>query len=449
VHAPRGAGGAGGRASGRLRDVLVRVPRAHAHEGLVLALREERLHAVHARANLCTPLHDGRRARRGLAARPCQPYWTPRRSPTPCERVSTRSGGIFDVAGKQERIEDLDRQAGHPEFWNDAGRARAILRDKALLEKTVDTYSGVVRALDDADTLVQLGEEAGDAAVVKEGQDALLALEDHVRALEIQRLFAEEADPADAVLDINAGAGGTDASDWAEMLKRMYLRWADRMGFKATVIDEQIAEEAGIKSCSIEVKGEYAYGYLKAEIGVHRLVRISPFDANARRQTSFASVAAYPDVDDSIEITIDDKDLRIDTMRSGGAGGQHVNMTDSAVRITHIPSGIVVKCQSERSQHKNKDTAMKMLRARLYQQEIERRQAAVDAANAQKKKIEWGSQIRNYVIHPYRLVKDVRTGIESGDTDSVLDGKVQPFMEGWLAARANGTLREGGGGDDA
>jgi peptide chain release factor 2 len=396
-----------------------------------------------------TPPQNGLPARRGLAAHPCQPPSTPRRSPTPCERVSTRSGGIFDVVGKQERIEDLDRQAGHPEFWNDAARARVILRDKALLEKTVDTYNGVVRALEDAETLIELGDEAGDAAVVKEGQDALYALEDRIRALEIQRLFAEEADPADAVLEINAGAGGTDASDWAEMLKRMYLRWADRMGFKATVIDEQIAEEAGIKSCALEIKGEYAYGYLKAEIGVHRLVRISPFDANARRQTSFASVAAYPDIDDSIEITIDEKDLRIDTMRSGGAGGQHVNMTDSAVRITHMPSGIVVKCQSERSQHKNKDTAMKMLRARLYQQEIERRQAAMDAVNAQKKKIEWGSQIRNYVIHPYRLVKDVRTGTETGDTDSVLDGKVQPFMEAWLAARANGTLREGGAGDDA
>jgi peptide chain release factor 2 len=198
----------------------------------------------------------------------------------------------------------------------------------------------------------------------------------------------------------------------------------------------------------VEIKGEYAYGYLKGEIGVHRLVRISPFDGNGRRQTSFASVGAYPDVDDNIEIVINDKDLRIDTMRSGGAGGQHVNMTDSAVRITHIPSGIVVKCQAERSQHKNKDKAMKMLRAKLYQQELERRQALTDAANATKKKIEWGSQIRNYVLQPYRMVKDVRTNMETGDTDSFLDGRITPFMEAFLAGRANGTLGEGGGGDE-
>jgi peptide chain release factor 2 len=212
------------------------------------------------------------------------------------------------------------------------------------------------------------------------------------------------------------------------------------MGFKAKIIDEQPSEEAGIKSCTIEIEGQYAYGYLKGEIGVHRLVRISPFDSNARRHTCFASVGAYPDIDDDIEVTIDEKDLRIDTYRSGGAGGQHVNMTDSAVRIVHNPTGIVVQCQNERSQHKNKATAMKMLRAKLYQLELEKRQAEIDANNATKKKIEWGSQIRNYVIHPYRLVKDVRTGMETGDTDGFLDGRILPFMEGFLAARANGTL---------
>lgn len=358
----------------------------------------------------------------------------------------TRSGGIFDVAGKKERIADLDRQAGHAEFWNDAKKAREILRDKAILEKQVSHFDGAIRAIEDAETLLELADEMNDASLQREAESGLQALEGEVRRMEVQRLLGEEGDVSDAILEINTGAGGNDAADWSDMLKRMYLRWADRMGFKATVVDEQPNEEAGIKSCTIEIEGEYAYGYLKGESGVHRLVRISPFDANARRQTAFSAVAAYPDVDDSIEIDINEKDLQIDTMRSGGAGGQHVNMTDSAVRITHMPSGIVVKCQSERSQHKNKATAMKMLRAKLYQQELERRQAEVDIANAQKRKIEWGSQIRNYVIHPYRLVKDVRTGMETGDTDAFLDGRILPFMEAYLAARAAGTLSEGGGG---
>ncbi len=356
--------------------------------------------------------------------------------------------GHLDVEGKRERVEDLERQAGFPEFWNDAARARSILKDKAILEKVVNVWTDADRMQQDIVALCQMSDELGEPDMLKEAQSTLGQLEEAVRRMEVQRLLGDEGDVNDAVLEINAGAGGTDASDWAEMLLRMYLRWADRMGFKATIVEQQEAEEAGIKSATVEIAGEYAYGYLKGEIGVHRLVRISPFDGNGRRQTSFASVAAYPDVDDSIEITINDKDLRIDTMRSGGAGGQHVNMTDSAVRITHIPSGIVVKCQAERSQHKNKDKAMKMLRARLYQQELERRQAAVDAQNATKKKIEWGSQIRNYVIHPYRLVKDVRTGMDTADTDSFLDGRILPFMEGYLAARANGTLGEGGGGDD-
>ncbi len=355
--------------------------------------------------------------------------------------------GHLDVETKQERIADLERQAGFPEFWNDAARARAVLRDKAMLEKTVNAWVEADRLVTDAAALLDLSEELGEAEMLDEAQRTLATLEPRVAEMETQRLLGEEGDVTDAVLEINAGAGGTDASDWADMLKRMYLRWADRMGFTATIVDEQVAEEAGIKSCTLEIKGAYAYGYLKGEIGVHRLVRISPFDGNARRQTSFASVAAYPDVDDSIEITIDEKDLKIDTMRSGGAGGQHVNMTDSAVRITHMPSGIVVKCQAERSQHKNKDMAMKMLRARLYQQELERRQAVIDAQNATKKKIEWGSQIRNYVIHPYRLVKDVRTGTETSDTDGILDGRILPFMQAYLAARANGTLGSGDSGD--
>lgn len=353
-----------------------------------------------------------------------------------------RSGGTFDVDNRKHRIADLDHQAGFAEFWTDAARARELLREKNTLAKVIDRFEALERALSDAETMLQLAEEMGDPDAEKEAAAMVALLEPTVRSLEVRRLLGEEGDEASAVLEINSGAGGTDAADWAEMLKRMYLRWADRMGFKCTIVDEQPHEEAGIRSCTIEVAGDHAYGYLKGEIGVHRLVRISPFDANARRHTAFASVGAYPDVDDSIEITIDEKDLEIQTMRSGGAGGQHVNMTDSAVRIKHMPSGIVVKCQNERSQHKNKATAMKMLRSRLYQQELERRQAAVDAQNATKRKIEWGSQIRSYVLQPYRMVKDLRTRMEMGDTDRFLDGDITSFMEAYLAARAAGNLAD-------
>ncbi len=359
-----------------------------------------------------------------------------------------RSGGIFDVDGKQERIDDLDRQSGIPEFWNDAPRARELLKQKTQLEKAVRLFKEAWTRLEDAETLLQLADEAGDPSLAEEAGVTLERLEGELRAMEVRRMLGEEGDEASAVLEINAGAGGTDAADWADMLKRMYLRWADRMGFKAKVIDESYHEQAGIRSCAIEIDGEYAYGYLKGEIGVHRLVRISPFDANARRQTAFASVSAYPDIDDDIVIDIQEKDLRIDTFRSGGPGGQSVNTTDSAVRIVHIPTGIVVQCQNEKSQLKNRSTAMKMLRNKLYQLELEKRQAERDAVNATKKKIEWGSQIRSYVLQPYRMVKDTRTGMETGDTDAFLDGRILPFMEAYLAGRANGTLGEGGGGDE-
>jgi len=362
--------------------------------------------------------------------------------------ASTRSGGIFDVVRKEERIADLDRQAGIPEFWNDAPRARELLKEKTQLEKGVRLFKEGWTRLEDAETLLQLGDEAGDPDLASEAGVLLDRLEGELRAMEIRRMLGEEGDEAAAIVEINAGAGGTDAADWADMLKRMYLRWADRMGFKAKIIDESYHEQAGIRSCALEIDGEYAYGYLKGEIGVHRLVRISPFDANARRQTAFASVAAYPDIDDDIVIEILDKDIRIDTFRSGGPGGQSVNTTDSAVRIVHNPTGIVVQCQNEKSQIKNKATAMKMLRSKLYQHELEKRQAERDIVNATKKKIEWGSQIRNYVLQPYRMVKDVRTNMETGDTDSFLDGRITPFMEAFLAGRANGTLGEGGGGDE-
>ncbi|MEY3214264.1 MAG: hypothetical protein RIT28_4745 [Pseudomonadota bacterium] len=326
-----------------------------------------------------------------------------------------------------------------------------MLKEKGALERVVRTWQRLSTLAEEIGVMLELADEAGGGddskAMVAEAEGQLTQLREGVRAIEIERLLGDEGDENGAILEINSGAGGTDAADWAEMLKRMYLRWAERRGFKTKIVDEQLHEEAGIKSCSIEVQGAYAYGYLRAEIGVHRLVRISPFDSQARRHTAFASVGAYPDVEDNIEIEIRMVDLRVDTYRASGAGGQHVNMTDSAVRLTHLPTNTVVACQAERSQHKNKDTAMKMLRAKLYQLEIQKRQEAMDAVNATKKKIEWGSQIRSYVLQPYRMVKDTRTGMEMGDTDRVLDGDITGFMEAWLAHKASGGSDAETGGD--
>lgn len=311
-----------------------------------------------------------------------------------------------------------------------------VLKEKARLTRTVESFSELVGAFEDAETMLELAKEMEDEDSLNEGTTMLTELAPKVRQFELQQMLSGEADECAAILEINSGAGGTDASDWAEMLKRMYLQWASSMGFKVKLVDEAAHEEAGIKSCTVEISGQFAYGYLKAEIGVHRLVRISPFDSNARRHTAFASVAAYPQVDDNIEIDIVESDLRIDTYRASGAGGQHVNTTDSAVRITHTPTNIVVQCQNERSQHKNKATAIKMLRAKLYQHEMEKRQAEADEVNANKKAIEWGSQIRSYVMHPYRMVKDLRTGVEQGNTDRVLDGDLMGFMEAWLVQQS-------------
>ena len=332
---------------------------------------------------------------------------------------------------------ELDAQASEPEFWNDQDRSKEVLKEKARIVKRVEAFQELVGALEDAQTLSELGEEENDPDSIAEAEQMLQALLPQLRQFELEQMLGEEADASDAILEINSGAGGTDASDWAEMLKRMYMYWADKMGFDVSIADEAAHEEAGIKSCVIEISGQYAYGYLKAEIGVHRLVRISPFDSNGRRHTAFASVHAYPQVDDDIEVEIVESDLRIDTYRASGAGGQHVNTTDSAVRITHNPTGLVVTCQNERSQHKNKSRAMKMLKAKLYQHELEQRQAEADALNAEKKKIEWGSQIRSYVLHPYRMVKDLRTGVEMGDADKVLAGELMGFMEAWLVQRSS------------
>ena len=322
-------------------------------------------------------------------------------------------------------------------FWENQERARTFLQEKASLEKIYNDFRALETLLEDGETLLTLAEEEHDVSLIEECRSTFDELEDLLRQAEIQSLLNEEADANDAILEINSGAGGTEACDWALMLKRMYLQWCSQHGYATKILEEHSHEEAGIKSTTIEVKGTYAYGYLKSEIGVHRLVRISPFDSNARRHTSFASVDVSPDIDDSIEIDIVESDLRIDTFRASGAGGQHINTTDSAVRITHLPTGLVVSCQNERSQHKNKARAMKMLAGKLYQHELEKRQAEADSLQAEKKKIEWGSQIRSYVLHPYKLIKDVRTSHESSNVTKVLNGHLMPFMEAFLSWRVS------------
>ena len=303
-----------------------------------------------------------------------------------------------------------------------------------------------VRKLDQevADTLelLELAEADGDAAMVAEGMTALRTLAEEAKRREIESLLAGEADANDAYVEINAGTGGTEAQDWAEMLMRMYMRWAEQHDYKVQLLEQSEGEQAGIKSATLQVSGPNAYGWLKTEAGVHRLVRISPFDSAARRHTSFASVWVYPVVDDTIDITINESDLKVDTYRASGAGGQHVNKTESAIRITHMPSGIIVACQTDRSQHRNRATAMGMLKARLYEAELQRREAAATAVENAKTEIGWGHQIRNYVLAPYQLVKDLRTGVEKGNPDAVLDGDLEGFMAAALAARAGATRSE-------
>ncbi|MBO4700792.1 MAG: peptide chain release factor 2 [Alphaproteobacteria bacterium] len=331
-------------------------------------------------------------------------------------------GGFFDPDKLREQIAELTQKSLAPDLWNNPDAARALLQKKSALERELNEFS----AMDEEyKNLKELYAIAPDDADVIGGIEKLA---DRVKQAKYITLFNNPADGNNAFLFIQAGAGGTEAQDWAQMLMRMYTRWAERHEFSVEVVEEHEGDTAGIKSATLRIVGERAYGWLRNEIGVHRLVRISPFNANGKRQTSFASVDVWPDVDDSIQIEINEKDLRIDTYRSSGAGGQHVNKTDSAVRITHIPTGIVVTCQNERSQFQNKDMAMKILRSRLYELEMQKRAAAEDAAKAAQKKIEWGSQIRNYVLYPYQLVKDVRTGTETADSGAVLDGDLDRFM---------------------
>jgi peptide chain release factor 2 len=317
-----------------------------------------------------------------------------------------------------------------------------MMRERNHLAEQMDGLRRLEREVADTLELIGLAEADGDAAMVADGMTALRALAEEAKRREIESLLAGEADTNDAYIEINAGTGGTEAQDWAEMLMRMYTRWAEQHGYKVEWLEESEGEQAGIKSATLRVSGPNAYGWLKTEAGVHRLVRISPFDANARRHTSFASVWVYPVVDENIDIAINENDLKIDTYRASGAGGQHVNKTESAIRITHVPSGIVVACQTDRSQHRNRATAMAMLKARLYEAELQKREAAAAAVESAKTDIGWGHQIRNYVLAPYQLVKDLRTGVEKGNPDAVLDGDLDGFMAAALAGRAGATRSE-------
>jgi peptide chain release factor 2 len=328
--------------------------------------------------------------------------------------------------------------AARPDLWNDRERAERVLREKRGVERSLAFLGELSTAVSDAEVLLELADEAGDAATRHEAVEKLERTERELADAELRQLLGGDHDAASAILSINAGAGGTDAADWAQMLFRMYMRWAEVRGYEIELLDEQPGDEAGLRSVTATVKGEYAYGYLKVEQGVHRLVRISPFDSQHRRHTAFASVTVVPEIDDEIDVEIDEKDLRVDTYRAGGAGGQHVNKTDSAVRLTHIPSGIVVQCQNERSQHKNRARAMKVLRARLFERARLEQEAQLAALRGEKLEIGFGSQIRSYTLHPAQRVKDHRTGVEVGNAQSVIDGDIDVFVRAALLARAAG-----------
>lgn len=341
------------------------------------------------------------------------------------------SGGIFDYAAKAENLEEVNRELEDPNVWNNPEHAQTLGRERAALEAIVTTLDDLAEGLSDASDLLEMAAEEQDEETVESIQADLDGYEKQVGDLEFRRMFAGENDPNNCFLDIQAGAGGTEAQDWAEMVLRMYLRWADRRGFKAELMEASAGDVAGIKSATIQITGDYAFGWLRTETGVHRLVRKSPFDSGNRRHTSFASVFVSPEIDDNIEIDINPADLRIDVYRASGAGGQHVNRTESAVRITHNPTNTVVQCQSGRSQHQNKDNAMKQLKAKLYEQELQRRSSESQALEDTKSDVGWGSQIRSYVLDQSRI-KDLRTGVEISSTQQVLDGNLDPFIEASL-----------------
>jgi peptide chain release factor 2 len=349
------------------------------------------------------------------------------------KKNSYRYGDIFDADRKRAQVLELEKKAAHPNFWNNQEEAQSVLQMRSRLERDIELDAKLTKEGQDIRALVELAEEGED--VLSDLADEVQKLEQEAQHTEIRMLLGGENDSLNAIVTIHPGAGGVESQDWAEMLVRMYLRWSERSGYVNRMLDYQPGDEAGIKSATFLVEGDFAYGYLSLESGVHRLVRISPFGAMGKRQTSFASVFVYPEVDEKIEVKIDEKDLRIDTYRSSGAGGQHVNVTDSAVRITHIPTGIVVSCQNERSQIRNREMARTVLRARLYELELNKKRQELQAVEDSKLDIGWGNQIRSYVLHPYRMVKDHRTKYESPNTDRVLDGDIEDFIYKYLVYR--------------
>ncbi|MCV2880815.1 peptide chain release factor 2 [Actibacterium sp. XHP0104] len=346
----------------------------------------------------------------------------------------------LDWETAEYRLEEFNARVEDPDLWNDPDAAQKLMRERQALVDAIDTYKSITQDMEDNIELIELGEMEDDAEVIKEAEASLKSLREKAAAKELEALLDGEADANDTFLEINSGAGGTESCDWASMLARMYVRWAEKKGYKVELQSESAGEEAGIKSAAYKISGHNAYGWLKSESGVHRLVRISPYDSAARRHTSFSSVWVYPVVDDNIEIEVNPADIRVDTYRSSGAGGQHVNTTDSAVRITHMPTGIVVT-SSEKSQHQNRDIAMKALKSRLYQMELDRRNEAINAAHEAKGEAGWGNQIRSYVLQPYQMVKDLRTGVETSDTQGVLDGDLDQFMAATLALKVAGKSR--------
>lgn len=343
------------------------------------------------------------------------------------------SGGIFDFAAKLERLEEVNAELEQPDVWNTPDKAQALGKERSALETVVNTIKKLDQGLEDVDGLLELAIEGEDEQTFNEAVAELDELEQHLAKLEFQRMFSGQHDAADCYVDLQAGSGGTEAQDWTEMLLRMYLRWAESKGFKTELVEVSDGDVAGLKSATVRVSGEYAFGWLRTETGIHRLVRKSPFDSNNRRHTSFAAAFVYPEIDDNIDIEINPADLRIDVYRASGAGGQHVNKTESAVRITHIPSGIVVQCQNGRSQHQNKDQAMKQLKAKLFEMEMMKKNAEKQAMEESKSDIGWGSQIRSYVLDDSRI-KDLRTGVENRNTQAVLDGDLDKFIEASLKA---------------